>query len=463
MEKLSNLQKDLRALAGDAAAGNVMVGIGENYLPAFVLALTASHAASGLVQTVPLLAGAVLQLAAPGLLRRFGSYRRWILLCVAIQAAAFVPLAGAAVLPGFPVLVVFLLAALYWGSGMATGPAWNAWVGTLVPQRIRPRYFARRALICQLGFLAGFLLGGLALQARALGDSRLQTFALLFLIAATARCLSVGFLSRQSEPSAPDEVPCDWRWQSMLHTLNEGGKGRMLLYLLGAQAAVQISGPYFTPYMLGHLEFSYARYAILVSVAYVARIACLPALGRVADRWGAQRLLWLGGSAIVPVAGLWLISDSFYYLICVQVISGAAWATYELAMFLLFFEHVPRQRRVAVLTVFNLLNAMSIVTGSVVGGGLLMVLGENRGAYCTLFLCSTTVRAAALLLMAELPSKAVLLARLRWQLLRLSFAIGRRPSLGSATVSPPMPLRPSALVRSPAVDFEPAGKKATAA
>ncbi len=463
MEKLSNLQKDLHALAGDAAAGNVMVGIGENYLPAFVLALTASHATSGLVQSVPLLVGAVLQLAAPGLLRRFGSYRRWVVVCVAVQAAAFMPLAAAAVFPGFPVLLIFLLAALYWGSGMATGPAWNAWVGTLVPERIRARYFARRSLICQVGFLAGFLLGGFALQARVLGDSRLQTFALLFLIAAAARFISVGFLSRHSEPLPPVEEPCSWRWHSMLQTLNEGGKGRTLLYLLGAQAAVQISGPYFTPYMLGHLEFSYARYAILVSIAYVARIACLPVLGRLADRWGAQRLLWLGGTAIVPVAGLWLVSDSFYYLIFVQIISGAAWATYELAMFLLFFEHVPRQRRVAVLTVFNLFNAMAIVTGSVVGGCLLVVLGENRGAYFTLFLASTTVRAAALLLLAKLPSRTTSLARLRPLLLRLSFAIGHRPLRMAAGASPPMPLRQDALVRLPALDFDPAGKKATAA
>ena len=119
MEKLSNLQKDLHALAGDAAAGNVMVGIGENYLPAFVLALTASHATSGLVQSVPLLVGAVLQLAAPGLLRRFGSYRRWVVLCVAIQAAAFMALAAAAVFPGFPVLLIFLLACLLYTSDAA--------------------------------------------------------------------------------------------------------------------------------------------------------------------------------------------------------------------------------------------------------------------------------------------------------------------------------------------------------
>jgi MFS family permease len=249
----------------------------------------------------------------------------------------------------------------------------------------------------------------------------------------------------------------------MLHTLAEGGSGRTLLYLLGAQVAVQISGPYFTPYMLGHLQFSYAQFAILVSVAYVARIACLPALGRLARRWGAPRLLWLGGAAIVPVAGLWLVADSFFYLVLVQVVSGAAWATYELAMFLLFFERVPREKRVAVLTVFNLFNALAIVAGSVVGASLLALLGEHRSTYFALFLGSTTVRAAALLLMAKLPAKRLAFGWMRPVLLPFSVAFSRRRRLAEPGTWPPMTLRPDTVTPLPTLAFDPAGKKATAA
>jgi MFS family permease len=174
-------------------------------------------------------------------------------------------------------------------------------------------------------------------------------------------------------------------------------------------------------------------------------------------------LLWLGGAAIVPVAGLWLVADSFYYLIVVQVISGAAWATYELAMFLLFFEHVPRERRVAVLTVFNLFNAVAIVTGSVVGAGLLAVLGEHRGAYSTLFMGSTAVRAAALLLMAKLPTWTLAVGQIRPWLQRFPLALGHRRRLAEADASPPMSLRADAIIRSSTLALDPAGKKATAA
>jgi MFS family permease len=397
---LSNLRRDLHAISGDAAAGNVMVGIGETYLPAFVLALSASHIASGLVQTLPLLAGGVLGLAAPWLLRRWRSFRRSVVSCIAVQALVFLPLTAAALCRGFPVMLVFALAAVYWGSGMAASPVWNAWVGTLLPERIRARYFARRSLFCQAGVLAGFLAGGAALEASGPDHRRLESFALLFLVAAAARSASVWCLSRQGDPLPPADAPSGsppaMRFRQLTGALVRYGNGRTLVYLLAAQAAVQIAGPYFTPYMLEELRLSYFAYATLISIAYLARMLCLPALGRLADRWGAERLLWWGGLAIVPVSGLWLVSNDYAYLVGVQMLSGAAWAAFELGTLLVFFEAIPGPDRVAVLTSFNLFNAAAMAAGSMLGGGALWWFGSTRTTYLALFFVSSVARALAL-------------------------------------------------------------------
>ncbi len=92
--ELTALRKDLRASTAEGTATSVMVGIGETYLPAFVLALSANQLACGLVSTVPLLAGAVLQLVSPRMVRREGAYRRWVVCCAAIQAGGVRALAG---------------------------------------------------------------------------------------------------------------------------------------------------------------------------------------------------------------------------------------------------------------------------------------------------------------------------------------------------------------------------------
>src|SRR5262245_13162494 len=59
------LRKNLRNSVSDGASFSVMVGIGETYFPAFVLALGMGEIASGLIASIPLLMGAVLQMISP--------------------------------------------------------------------------------------------------------------------------------------------------------------------------------------------------------------------------------------------------------------------------------------------------------------------------------------------------------------------------------------------------------------
>src|SRR6185312_4097447 len=87
-------RKDLRAILADGATFSVMVGIGETYLPAFALAAGLGELAAGLVATVPLLAGGLLQLVSPLAIRRLGSHRRWVVFCTLCQALSFLPLAA---------------------------------------------------------------------------------------------------------------------------------------------------------------------------------------------------------------------------------------------------------------------------------------------------------------------------------------------------------------------------------
>jgi MFS family permease len=126
-------------------------------------------------------------------------------------------------------------------------------------------------------------------------------------------------------------------------------------------------------------------------------------MGSIAHRWGARRLLWVGGLAIVPMSGLWLVSDNFLYLVLVQAAAGAAWAGYELAMFLLFFEAIPAEERTSVLTTYNLAYAVSSVAGSLVGGSILAAMGRGHVGYMAVFGLSFAVRAITVLFLRRVP------------------------------------------------------------
>jgi MFS family permease len=383
-------------MLADGASFSVMVGIGESYLPAFALALGMGELVGGLISTVPLLVGATLQLVSPAMVRRMGSYRRWVVLCATLQAASFLPLLAAALVGSMPVALLFLLASLYWGAGLAAGPTWNTWAESLVPKGVRAHYFARRTRITQAGVLLGFLAGGFSLQAGAAWGHPLWAFAVIFLVAAACRSLSAAFIASQREPHPPNGEDRHVAPRELLSRLIHNKDGRLLLYLLGVYGSVQIAGPLFNPYMLKHLELSYGSYALLVASAFLAKTLALPAWGRLARRWGALRLLWLGGVAIVPLSAGWILSSNYAWLVALQVFGGAGWAAFELAMLLLFFEAIPKHERTSVLTTYNLAYAAANVGGTIVGCVLWKALGSGPAAYLTVFGLSSAARLVTL-------------------------------------------------------------------
>jgi hypothetical protein len=321
-DRSAQLRRDLRAIVGDGVAFSVMVGAGESYIPAFALAAGLGEITAGLVATLPMLVGAAFQLVTPVAVRRLGSARRWVVLCASAQAASFAPLVIAALSGRLSRPVLFLAAAAYWGFGMATGPAWNTWVTQIVPRPIRSRFFAARSRWSQVAVLAGLIAGGMALQTGAGSERRLPIFAALFGTALLARAVSSRFLASQSEPGSAPPGSLRISPGAFLATFRDPAHGRLLSYLIWIQLAVNVSAPYFTPFMLGPLKLSYAEYALLIGTPFIARIAALPALGSLAHRSGSRALV---GSPDRRAA-LWLTPE-LRLLLGVQVRSRRTAAT----------------------------------------------------------------------------------------------------------------------------------------
>jgi len=403
------LRRNLRNSVADCAAFSIMVGIGETYFPAFALALGLGQIVSGLVASVPLLIGAVLQLVSPYAVRWLGSNRRWCVMCVLLQGLSFLPLVGAALAGYLPAWALFGFVALYWAGGLGATPAWQTWMETVVPFHVRAPFFAMRTRFGQAGVLVGFLAGGLSLQYGKQHGIVLKMFAAIFAVAFVCRIISARFLSRQTESAHLNGPQLHVGFGELLQRIRTGSSERLLLYFLAVQVAVQISGPYFSPFMLGQMQISYLHFVSLLAVSFLAKIVALPACGRLATLFGARRLLWIGGIGIMPVSGSWLYASDFWQLVLIQFLGGIVWAAYELAMLLMFFESVRKEERTSILTMFNLANSVALAVGSIVGGCLLKLLGESREAYLFLFAVSSFARASALLVLKFFPGRELAL------------------------------------------------------
>jgi len=405
------LRRNLRAMNADGFSFSVMVGIAETYLPAFMLSRGFGEFAAALIATLPVLLGSLLQLGAPSLLQRLGSYRRFVVTTAALQALSVFALMLLALYPPLQAWMVFIPATTYWAAGLSTGPAWNLWAEQLVPLRIRSGFFARRSRLCHVGVLLGLAAGGLLLRWSSVNSAGFPIFAVLFGTGALGRLISSRMLASQTEVVGPASAVVATAQSSVAVGSRPGGlwgqmripraAGRLVSFLVLVQVAVHVSGPYFNPFMLRIMKLSWVDYMTLLSLGFVGKMLSLPSAARFANRFGADRLLWAGSVGIVPISALWFFSQQFWFLAGIQILSGLVWGWYELAMLLQFFRRIPPERRVFILTVYNVGNSAAMVLGTVIGALVLQTFDRTADTYLTVFLLSGCLRALCLLALPD--------------------------------------------------------------
>ncbi|HWN67835.1 MAG TPA: MFS transporter, partial [Haliangium sp.] len=435
------VRRHLRLSLADGVSHSVMLGMGETYFAAFALAMGMSDLVSGLAGTIPMCVGGLVQLLAPVGLARVGSHRRWVVGCAALQALSFAPLVIGALLGRFSPLLLYACAALYWASGMATGPAWNIWIGRLVPAAIRARYFGFRQAAVQIGVLAGLASAGLWLH-RATTTRVMEpalAFAVVFTVALLARGASTLLLAAHRDVPSPSPVREAASLRASFLRLGTRSYGRLVVFIAAVNASVWVGSAFYTPYLLRHRGYSYDQYMLLIAATFVSKGVALPLLGRVVGRLNPRRLLVIGGMGIAPLPVLWLATTgSFPGLLAVQLFGGVAWAAFELGSLLLFFDVEDELERTGVLTLFNGLNAVAIASGSIAGGVLLEAAPAHL-VYVVVFLASAGLRLLSLILVTAVPERAWKLAVPALRILIL----GVRPTSGGVDepVLPTMPPR----------------------
>ncbi|WP_047813172.1 MFS transporter [Rhodopirellula islandica] len=424
--------RNLTRSLGDAACFGGMVGCGETYFSAFALAVGLSETASGLVASIPLLVGGVIQLVSLKAIAWIGGYRRWIVAGAVLQSLAFLPLAYAAWTGSLSIVMFLLIASVYWAAGLSTGPAWNTWIEQIVPVAGRARFFSKRSRLQQICTFSGLMVAGLVLQWTSQEGIALTGFAGLFFVAAVLRLMSASFLHRtrhaQSVPLHVERSPASGaREHAVDEPVDERSAIQLLAYLVAMQVFIQLSGPYFVPYMLGQLEFDYVVYVGLIALAFLSKVISFAFWGRIAEESGAAKVLWFGGIGLVPLASLWIVSTNLVWLAVIQILSGIAWAAYELGFFLMFFETLPAKHRTRLLTYHNFANTLAICVGALAGAAILAYWGTTSQTYYYLFGLSSTGRllCLGLLVGAVLPKHSLKSIGMR--------VLAIRPGAGSVT------------------------------
>jgi MFS family permease len=401
-----------------------MAGFGETYFAAFALAAGLSQVFSGLVTSVPLLLAGLFQLITPRALRYVKSYRNWVACCAGVQAATHLWFVFAALKGYISETSFFFVCVLYWFVSMSAGPVWNSWIESITEKKSFKSFIAVRSRLAQSAAFIAFGVAGLLLHFFKLYHHVLWGFALLFSLAALFRFVSTIFLSMQDDYFPEDLQTPKTPWRDLLHVLKDRNSGRFLFFLLLSQVSVHIAAPYFAPYMLAHIQFSYAEYVVLVAASYIAKIIAYPVIARTIDRYSAIKCLIISGLFVAPMPLFWFWTPQLPALVGIQVIAGFAWGTFELSSTMLVFSNIGSKERIRILTGYNLFNAICMVSGSLIGAYLL----TSDPSYSTYRIAFTISAICRLLSLLALIGVKDIKAKVRVLAFR---TLGLRPTQGS--------------------------------
>ncbi|APV44401.1 putative arabinose efflux permease, MFS family [Dehalogenimonas formicexedens] len=387
------VNKSLRLSVFDGAAFNAMMGLTQDFMSPFALALKASTAQIGLLASLPNLALALSQLGSPWISERLRSRKSLLVPMVITQAVLWLPIF---IMPQlFHNMAVWWLIALFTAGsvfGALGNPAWGSMMADLVPAGMRGRYFGFRNRIGGATLLACFFLGGLVLQASS--NQIMLGFGLLFGAAVIFRLASAYFLSKMYEPPMRR---CNDPWHPFheLKTLPATPVGRLSLFVGAMMLATYVASPFFAVYMLNDLGFGYGAFVVVTASASVANFLFMGFWGRRADRSGHLQIVRVTALMIPLVPVLWLAGHNIIYLIVIQVFSGFAWSGFNLSGTNLLYEAAAPERRTRAIAVFNALSGTAMCIGAAVGGLIATRLPEISGqSLLTLFLISGILRGA---------------------------------------------------------------------
>lgn len=373
-----------------------MYGFGTSYLSPYALALNATSSQIGILDGIASLLPSLVQLKASRLLEHF-SRKKLVIITVLIQALLFIPLAllGLLFVRGSTnvVWIMIGIVGLMYAVSAISGVAWFSWMGSLVPEHARGKYFSRRNRITGFFGLIFMIVAALILDKFKRSGVILLGFGVLFSLAFVFRSIALLMFSHQYEPHLKIRKRDYFSLWQFLKVGRNTPFGRFTICTGLLRIATNIAGPFFTVYMLRDLGLSYIWFMIIVVSGTAFELMFYPIMGKLSDKFGNICLLRIAMPIIALVPFLWVLSTNPFYLIFVaQFASGVGWAGYNLATNNYIYDAVSSEKRGYGLTYFNLISGVGLFIGAGIGSLIALMNISFMNTMLFIFVISSVAR-----------------------------------------------------------------------
>lgn len=373
-------------------------GAGHSYISPFAIAAGATNAQVGLLSTFPQILRPLAQLFGARLIER-EKRKKVIVKYVLLEAFVWFlfVLLGILIYLGKIKHQSIAIIGLYCLSifiGNLAAPAWFSWMGDIVPEKIRGRYFAKRNKLTGAITLIVMLSASFLLDLFKTKGLVLVGFSLLFLISGIARSFSGLIFKKQYEPELKLQEGYYFSFFSFFKKLPFNNFGRFTIFVALVNLTQFIAGPFFAVYMLKNLGLSYLWFTLITISGSLFNLASLSLWGNLSDKYGNKFIMTLAGSLIPILPILWLISPNpFYLMIIPGFMGGIAWAGFNLGAGNFIYSAVTPERRAIVIAYHNIIISAGMLIGGLIGSLVVQSNIQFMPIILFIFLLSGILRA----------------------------------------------------------------------
>lgn len=405
------VEESLELSVKEGALSSLSTGFGASYLSPFAIAMNATASQIGILNGMINLFPSIIQLKASSLIKRI-SAKKIVIWGVVFQIFLWflVVLLSFAHYFGLPysVWILIVLSSLIYGFGAIIYPAWFLWMGFLVPHQIRGKYFSRRNFITGLFGIASMVLSAVILDRvceLSFGKTNLLFytmvgFSVIFLFAIFFRLWSLKIIKKTYMPEIKIEEKDYFSLGQFLKRAPSTPFGRFTIFRSFLSIAIGIATPFMSVYLLRNLGMSYSWFMAITVSAVFFQLIFLPILGKVSDRFGNIQLTKISVGLLFLVPTLWVLSAfiknpvavRWYLLFVPSIVSGFAWAGYNLATNNYVYDSVRSNKRGFGSNYMTLLVGVCMFIGSIIGSLISKMSIPFMDSILFIFLVSAVAR-----------------------------------------------------------------------
>jgi len=381
--KIEELKKKARDhTVKEGIFASVKNSFGSYYISPFAVAINASSSLVALLTSISGLLGPLSQVFGSKLITKH-SRKKIILKSVFLESLVWLPLILICFLYYKNILVqmlpllLLLLFSFYTIFFNVSHPAWFSWMGDIVDENKRGKWFSKRNLI--IGFFSVILTISAAFLLDYFKSKGLTMlgFGLLFLLAFLGRLTCWRIFRNVYEPKIKlKKADCISFWDFLVNT-PKNNLGRFTIFRSFFAFATYITTPLVVIYLLRNLGFSYATYMIIIFSGTVFSLLFIELWGEIADNYGNYTVLCITSIILPIVPILWILNKSPLYLVIPSAVSGIAWAGFLLASSNFIYDNTEAQKRGFVISYFNMISGAGIFLGAGLGAILIKFVNTS--------------------------------------------------------------------------------------